>query len=602
MQRGNGRSWPVAILLLHAIVFVALAAWSWRKWPDPLIDFGRELYVPWQITRGRVLYRDIASLFGPLSPYVNALWFRMFGASLMTLALSNMVIFAAIVAGIYRFIRVATDRVTAAAAGLSTLLLFGFCQYLDVGNYNFVCPYSHEATHGIALSVGLLLCLQQAVASGRRIFWAGAGVCFGLVLLTKPETSLAAGAGVAVAWIGTAALDTHDRRALRWSVPIFMMLGVLPPLMFFLFFLRHMSAGDAVRAVSAAWTATVGTGIASNEFYLRGLGWDRPWPNSVRMLVVFAGYLIFVAMGVAVSRTRGTSQPSMIRRIEQLAFLLVAVVFALTGRFPYALPLITLAGLGLVVVLALRAKPEPDQMRRWLSLGMWSAFSLVLLAKMSLNARIVHYGFYLALPATIFAIVQICWLIPHLMNASGTAGGGRTFRQIAVCMLVAAMVPYLALSQARYRDKVLSIGSGSDRFFASASPGLWQGAAVRDAQLQLERSSPPTSTLAVIPEGVMLNYLLRRDSPLRVVNLMPPEVLAFGEEEILRSLEAAPPDFLLLTHRDVREYGYPPFGTDRRYGLRTMDWVRAHYRTVEVIGHDPMSSTGFGVQILQRTF
>jgi hypothetical protein len=75
-----------ATFALHVVVFAVLAGWSWRKWPDPLIDFGRELYVPWQITGGKVLYRDIASLFGPLSPYVNALWMRMFGVSLMTLA------------------------------------------------------------------------------------------------------------------------------------------------------------------------------------------------------------------------------------------------------------------------------------------------------------------------------------------------------------------------------------------------------------------------------------------------------------------------------------------------------------------------------------
>ena len=40
--------------------------------------FGRELYVPWQLTQGKVLYRDIESIFGPLSPYLNALWMRLF--------------------------------------------------------------------------------------------------------------------------------------------------------------------------------------------------------------------------------------------------------------------------------------------------------------------------------------------------------------------------------------------------------------------------------------------------------------------------------------------------------------------------------------------
>jgi hypothetical protein len=27
---------------------------SWRRWPDPLIDFGRELYIPWRLAHGAV--------------------------------------------------------------------------------------------------------------------------------------------------------------------------------------------------------------------------------------------------------------------------------------------------------------------------------------------------------------------------------------------------------------------------------------------------------------------------------------------------------------------------------------------------------------------
>src|SRR3984893_6418131 len=100
-------------LALHAVTFAALTFWSWRKWADPLVDFGRELYVPWQITRGKMLSRDIASLFGPLSPYINALWFRLFGVSLITLADVHLAVLCLAVAGIYHLLRVSTNRVTA---------------------------------------------------------------------------------------------------------------------------------------------------------------------------------------------------------------------------------------------------------------------------------------------------------------------------------------------------------------------------------------------------------------------------------------------------------------------------------------------------------
>src|SRR5262245_19376343 len=67
---------------LIAVAFVFFAWRSWRTWPDLLIDFGNELYVPWRITEGEHLYRDIAFTMGPLSQYFHALLFRLFGVSL----------------------------------------------------------------------------------------------------------------------------------------------------------------------------------------------------------------------------------------------------------------------------------------------------------------------------------------------------------------------------------------------------------------------------------------------------------------------------------------------------------------------------------------
>ncbi|MCE5211470.1 MAG: hypothetical protein LLG40_07950, partial [Deltaproteobacteria bacterium] len=58
--------------LILVLVGICMLKLSWFKWPDLLIDYGRELYVPWQITQGGVLYRDINHLYGPLAHYFNA--------------------------------------------------------------------------------------------------------------------------------------------------------------------------------------------------------------------------------------------------------------------------------------------------------------------------------------------------------------------------------------------------------------------------------------------------------------------------------------------------------------------------------------------------
>ena len=78
--------------LLTVLTTYALGALlTWRKWPDVLTDFGSQLYLPWQIASGSVLYRDVTYLTGgPLSQHYHALLFKVFGVSMLPIFLSNL--------------------------------------------------------------------------------------------------------------------------------------------------------------------------------------------------------------------------------------------------------------------------------------------------------------------------------------------------------------------------------------------------------------------------------------------------------------------------------------------------------------------------------
>src|SRR5207244_2543655 len=103
---------PLAI----GVAALGMLAWSWGTWPDVLVDFGRELYVPWRLTAGDVLYRDIAYFNGPLSPYVNAAWFALFGASLRVLALVNFALVGVLLALLYALLTQVGSRMSATLA------------------------------------------------------------------------------------------------------------------------------------------------------------------------------------------------------------------------------------------------------------------------------------------------------------------------------------------------------------------------------------------------------------------------------------------------------------------------------------------------------
>src|ERR1700674_3370252 len=62
-----------AARLAIAAVFIVLAIYTWGRWGDFQVDCGRELYVPSEILRGKLIYRDFFYSYGPLAPYLCAL-------------------------------------------------------------------------------------------------------------------------------------------------------------------------------------------------------------------------------------------------------------------------------------------------------------------------------------------------------------------------------------------------------------------------------------------------------------------------------------------------------------------------------------------------
>ena len=71
---------------------------------------------------------------------------------------------------------------------------------------------------------------------------------------------------------------------------------------------------------------------------------------------------------------------------------------------------------------------------------------------------------------------------------------------------------------------LLVSAEASDAFIGDA-----RVAYVNRALEYLRERMAPDETLAVLPEGVMLNYLLRRRAPTPYINYMPPELRLYGE-------------------------------------------------------------------------
>jgi hypothetical protein len=177
----------IGALVVSAIVTLTS---SWRKWPDPIIDAGHQLYTAWRLSEGAVLYRDVGCLYGPLSSYWNALLFRIFGPGMMVLVWANLMVYLAITVLAYRLFRAAYGSWAALASMSVFIWVFSFNQLIPVGNCTYALPYAHESTRGVLLSLGLISVAHRWIAKPepRRSFVLG--FLSGLSIVLRPEFML----------------------------------------------------------------------------------------------------------------------------------------------------------------------------------------------------------------------------------------------------------------------------------------------------------------------------------------------------------------------------------------------------------------------------
>lgn len=571
-----------------------MLAWTWGTWPDALVDFGEQLYMPWQISQGEVLYRDIAYHNGPVSQYWNALWFWLFGTSLRTVVIVNLSLLGGLTALLYHVLRQVAGRLASTAGCLVFLLLFAFAQFVVNGNYNYVCPYAHEATHGLMLSLGALACAWAYPRRGLPAV-AAAGFLIGLLFLTKLEVSIAGSvATVTALGLTLLTLGITWRRAAAFA-GAFLGAALVPPLIAFLSLWSQMDATGGLRGTLGSWLVAANPQMVNLLFFRSGMGTDDV-AGSLRLMFAYAGWLAGIAgLPVLLSLAQGKQGPA--RTVLAAAFVVIAVAIWTSwigSEWPDVgrpLPLVMLAAaavITVVLVMRRRDRQEAQRLIRQLSL---TVFGGAMLAKMALNARIYHYGFVLAMPAAVVVTVLLLDWLPAVVRRFG--GAGVIVRAAGVAMLAVVVAVHLHVQGQLMATKTWLVGTGADTFRSDAI-----GRLINETTGAISQRCPPGHTLAVLPEGAMLNYLCRRANPTPYTNFIPSVIIYHGEDNILKSLRAHPPDMIVLAHKDTSEFGYRFFGRD--YGQDLYAWIWQNYAPTVRIGAMPLTSDQFGILLMER--
>jgi hypothetical protein len=166
-----------------------------------------------------------------------------------------------------------------------------------------------------------------------------------------------------------------------------------------------------------------------------------------------------------------------------------------------------------------RHRCDRDIAARLLPLILWATFACGLLTKVWLNVRISHYGFVLAMPATLLLVAIAIHAVPVLLERRH--GTGALARACLASVVLAGTVFFFQWSRALYAPKTLPLGDGGNVILANDPQIDPRGYALNAAAEWLRAHTSRDSTLLVAPDGLMLNYWLRRSNPTRHIYFEP---------------------------------------------------------------------------------
>jgi hypothetical protein len=271
------------------------------------------------------------------------------------------------------------------------------------------------------------------------------------------------------------------------------------------------------------------------------------------------------------------------------------------------LPII-LCGAAGVLFHQIVANKNPEQARKRKPLFLFALFSLGFISKIALNVHSFHYGFVLAMPASLVCIWVLMDAFPGFLDRK-FPGTRRVPSVIGLAFIYGILVSHFNLSFFSYTQKQYAIGEKNDRiiswhprakntYISAFITTHERGVVFKETLDELKKILKPADTLLVVPEGALFNYLLRHRNPTPYTSFLLGDLVMFDESQMVRNMKKTPPDYIVLADRDLQVYGYDEFGLDT--GQQIMNWINQNYVIIRQFGKAPFQSNGFGTRILKR--
>lgn len=558
---------------------------TWADWGNLTIDSGHEMYVPAVLSEGKMLYRDIWFMYGPVAPYFNSYLFRFFGRQLSVLYWAGSL--SALGSAIFLYLagmRLSSWMVGWAAGAVVLIQAFQpslFC---------FPLPYSFNAVYG-CFTACIFVWLACNASSGGWGWILAAGLAAANALLLKLEFGTACYATLMIL------IAARGFQRLSWKSILRDISAILPGVLICIVVIRWMISIAGVDFILQENFETWPTSYFMKmygKFWLASTGFGLtapPFVEAVRRTVLLLG----VAQGFHAILFWRHSR----RRLPLLRVILAAATLAyLATTLPWHDVLLAVFFPKDIVwyatVLAIAAwfyfyrQPASQQ---GLPVALLLTFSGLLAFRILLNNYPTGYSIYYNGPV----VLSFLLLARPLLSCSEDSRAYSSRAELALCALsvIAVLVHVDAVS--RYSKNYVPLVT--ERGTIRTSPHLAKN--YRAAIVFIKEKQALGESVLSVPEDTSLYFLSGTHCPARVFQFTPGVVVP-GKmtDELISDIERKPVRYLIWSNRTFFEYGAPRFGVDFDRTLGA--YFLAHYRRVGFLMAEDVNMYEWTASIWER--
>ncbi len=584
-----------APFLLYGLLIAVFLQLSWMKWGDLIVDTGKEWYFPAQLLSGKMLYRDLVWLYGPLVPYLNALFFRIGGIQIGSLVASGILSLLLTVYALHKLAKAVLGPLLAVLVVVTFISVCAFGYYVSPCNYNFIIPYTYAVTYGLAFALlGIFFFKRNENKTGKvqgilSVFF----LCS--ALLTRPEVGLMALAALFLpALVEFMADKSRGKPKIRLALTLALISAGTAILVFFIFYGTLFWGETGIGKAFVDRISSRGT-FEQNLSGLNDVGDNlRVWFISGSLYTLFA--LLFAGGGFIASSIQNSFTLFKARFLTLLAALLTLgfAYYLFISFFGYqaqfrCLPLLCLV-VGLQAARNLYRGQEVERESLVLAL---SLFSFLMLLRIFFRVWEGHFGFTLIVPGLIVYYLFFLRMIPSFFPEKSVrlfVKGGFIF--LSLLFILASV----KVSLNWYSKSTLEVKSSRGSLFFFPTEPYFSSQRFLE---YLEQNTLSDETLAVFPEGIGFNFLSDRTNPLTDYIYNPVDLTPEGTSaRVMDQLDRYRVTYVAVLQRDTTEQGFSSFGKD--YGADIMGYILKNYDLLQVFGSFPYTSNRFGIALFKR--